>query len=77
MGIFYVIFLVPETKGRTLEEMDEIFGTAGLAATDAARKQRIESEIGLLALVGVESSEEKSVEAATHSEDFVEGKTAQ
>lgn len=77
IGIFYVIFLVPETKGRTLEEMDEIFGTTGLAATDAARKQRIESEIGLLALVGVESSEEKGLETIAHSDEFVESKTAQ
>lgn len=59
VGILYVIFLVPETKGRTLEEMDELFGAAGIAAADAARKHRIESEIGLLALVGVEEVPEK------------------
>lgn len=64
-----MIFLVPETKGRTLEEMDELFGTAGLAAADAARKHRIESEIGLLALVGVEGVEEKRDVVADHSED--------
>ena len=70
VAIFYVIFFVPETKGRTLEEMDELFGTTGMAAADAERKHRIESEIGLLALVGVESSEaEKS---HTHSTDHVE-----
>lgn len=66
----YVIFLVPETKGRTLEEMDELFGTTGIAAADTARKHRIESEIGLLALVGVEGYEEKKgVEAVEHRED--------
>lgn len=74
IGILYVIFLVPETRGRTLEEMDELFGTAGMAAADAARKARIESEIGLLALVGVESPEsEKKIEEVSHSEDYVRG----
>jgi len=44
---------VPETKGRTLEEMDEIFGQgeARFAAEDAARKDRIEREIGLTAIL--------------------------
>lgn len=72
IGIVYVIFFVPETRGRTLEEMDELFGTAGMAAADASRKARIESEIGLLALVGVESPEsEKKIEEVSHSEEYV------
>lgn len=70
VGILYVFFLVPETKGRTLEEMDELFGSSGLAAADAERKHRIESEIGLLELVGVETSSDKKVDAA-HTEEFV------
>lgn len=76
IGILYVIFFVPETRGRTLEEMDELFGTAGMAAADAARKARIESEIGLLALVGVEGSEsekEKKIEEISHDEELVRG----
>ncbi|KAJ5618651.1 hypothetical protein N7528_006762 [Penicillium herquei] len=74
VGIAYVWFFVPETMGRTLEEMDEIFGSTGLAAADAERKHRIESEIGLLALVGVESTEmmkEKELDAS-HDEKIVE-----
>ncbi|KAF3401967.1 MFS glucose transporter mfs1 [Penicillium rolfsii] len=68
IGIFYVIFLVPETRGRTLEEMDELFGSSGMAAADAARKARIEREIGLLALVGAESpSSEKKIEEISHT----------
>lgn len=70
--MFYVIFLVPETKGRTLEEMDELFGSTGLAAADSERKHRIEREIGLLALVGAEPSDEKhgesNVEFSKHEE---------
>lgn len=73
VAIVYVYFLVPETKGRTLEEMDELFGSSGMAAADNERKHRIESEIGLLRLVGVESSTEKKFEAG-HSEEFVETK---
>ncbi|KAJ5301524.1 hypothetical protein PENANT_c002G05104 [Penicillium antarcticum] len=59
IAVVYVIFLVPETKGRTLEEMDELFGTTGMAAADNERKVRIERDIGLLALVGVEPADEK------------------
>ena len=65
IGVFYVIFLVPETKGRTLEEMDELFGSTGIAAADEQRKHRIEREIGLLALLGEDD------------EHFEEGKTDQ
>lgn len=47
-------FLVPETKGRTLEEMDELFGVAGMVE-DEKLKESIEREIGLYALLGGES----------------------
>ncbi|RLL97727.1 hypothetical protein CFD26_107379 [Aspergillus turcosus] len=50
IGVLYVWFLVPETKGRTLEEMDELFGSGSIAVEDEALKRRIEREIGLLAL---------------------------
>ncbi|KAK1146207.1 hypothetical protein N8T08_003297 [Aspergillus melleus] len=60
IGVLYVWFLVPETKGRTLEEMDELFGSGAMAMEDEALKRRIEHEIGLLALLGEEPSEKKS-----------------
>ena len=44
-------FFVPETKGRTLEEMDELFGSVGFAAEDALTKEKIERDIGLYALL--------------------------
>lgn len=59
LAVLYVIFLVPETKGRTLEEMDEIFGANGVAAADEELKRRIEHEIGLLELLGESSPVEK------------------
>lgn len=54
VGSIWVFFCVPETKGRTLEEMDEIFGTAGLSQADVTRKETIERDIGLTALLSGE-----------------------
>lgn len=62
LGVVWVYFLLPETKGRTLEEMDEIFGTTGFAADDLSRKARIEAAIGLTALLGDDE--------AKHAKDF-------
>lgn len=54
-----MFFFVPETKGRTLEEMDEIFGANGVAASDEQLKKQIERDIGLLALLGVSTPAEE------------------
>lgn len=54
IGVIWVYFYVPETKGRTLEEMDEIFGEVGFAAADHQRKAKIEADIGLTALLSGE-----------------------
>jgi len=51
LAIIWIWFFLPETKGRTLEEMDELFGEAGFAQADLTLKQRIEREIGLTALL--------------------------
>ncbi|KAF4221520.1 hypothetical protein CNMCM5878_008768 [Aspergillus fumigatiaffinis] len=69
IGVLYVWFLVPETKGRTLEEMDELFGSGSMAVEDEVLKRRIEREIGLLALLGEDSdSSEKTSEKLEHLE---------
>lgn len=48
IGAAFVYFVVPETKGRTLEEMDEIFGDeAGQAREDRARLNTIYRTLGL------------------------------
>ncbi|OKL61033.1 hypothetical protein UA08_03283 [Talaromyces atroroseus] len=75
IGALYVYFLVPETKGRTLEEMDEIFGSTGIAAEDAVTKLRIEREIGLLALLGEEAPVQEKVDLQVSTE--VEEKVAE
>jgi len=38
---------VPETKGLSLEEMDIIFGSIGIAQADAERMREINREVGL------------------------------
>lgn len=76
VGILYVIFFVPETRGRTLEEMDELFGTAGMAAADTARNARIKSKIRLLTLVGVKSpktEKEKKIKEISYNKELVRG----
>ncbi|RPD74684.1 general substrate transporter [Lentinus tigrinus ALCF2SS1-7] len=47
LGGLFIQFLVPETKGLTLEEMDEVFGSAGMAAGEHQRFTEIEKRIGL------------------------------
>lgn len=70
---------VPETKGRTLEEMDELFGSgdARFAAEDLARKERIERDIGLTALLngdvsGNHSDDKIESGSENHEHEFVE-----
>lgn len=48
VGGLFVLFFVPETKALTLEEMDEVFGSAGLAAAEDAQRAEIAQRIGLM-----------------------------
>ena len=47
IGGLFVWFFVPETKGLSLEEMDEVFGSVGVAAADQQRMTEITKRIGL------------------------------
>jgi hypothetical protein len=49
IGAAFIFFVVPETKGLTLEEMDEVFGDeAGSALEDRNRLIEIYSDLGLI-----------------------------
>ncbi|PGH14398.1 hypothetical protein AJ79_03040 [Helicocarpus griseus UAMH5409] len=71
IGALYVWFLVPETKGLTLEEMDELFGSTGMAAEDDKLKQEIELNLGIAELLGAASGDNDFLDdkkaTATHS----------
>ncbi|KAF7588630.1 hypothetical protein BBP40_005441 [Aspergillus hancockii] len=47
LGALFIAFLVPETKQLSLEEMDVIFGSEGMAISDYERQAEISREIGL------------------------------
>jgi sugar porter (SP) family MFS transporter len=74
LGALYVALVVPETKGRTLDEMDELFGDkTGRNKTDAELLYDCMREVGLLRAAGVEksasnSSKEEKIDDAVHYE---------
>ncbi|KAK5110286.1 hypothetical protein LTR62_006139 [Meristemomyces frigidus] len=51
MGAAFIWIFFPETKGLSLEEMDILFGSVGVAAADAERMREINREVGLDAAV--------------------------
>ncbi|KAF2088801.1 general substrate transporter [Saccharata proteae CBS 121410] len=51
-GAVFVWLLVPETKGLSLEEMDLVFGSVGVAERDRERMGEVLREVGLEELVG-------------------------
>ncbi|KAL1619952.1 hypothetical protein SLS56_009871 [Neofusicoccum ribis] len=50
-GGFFIWLCMPETKGRTLEQMDAVFGGGGLAAGDEEVWRAVQEEVGLVGLV--------------------------
>lgn len=49
LSVAYVHFLVPETKGRTLDELDELFGDqSGRSKMETAMLLQAQKDVGLL-----------------------------
>lgn len=66
-GAVYVWFFTPETKGKTLEEIDKEFGdTSGTAKEEKQIHLRIIEEVGLLELANVNTT---NMEKAGHIEE--------
>jgi sugar porter (SP) family MFS transporter len=66
LGGLFVLFFVPETKGLSLEEMDEVFGAQGLAAADLKRQAEIGRRIGLSAYDRESSSPSEKFETDSY-----------
>lgn len=72
-GLF--IFMIPETSGLTLEEMDTVFGSEGssLAKEDAARQDAIYQRLGLIKGDVTPEEKEKVVdEKVAHHDEHAE-----
>lgn len=50
-GMVFNYFFVPETKGKTLEEMDQVFGSKS-GTEDLAELAAVQEEVGLLRAIG-------------------------
>ncbi|TVY51676.1 MFS glucose transporter mfs1 [Lachnellula cervina] len=70
-GAIFVWALVPETKNKTLEELDIYFGgdNDSIAVADKARMQRIEESLGL---AGVQTVEDLKTEKAVGHDEHEE-----
>ncbi|PQE22199.1 Quinate permease protein [Rutstroemia sp. NJR-2017a WRK4] len=67
LGGFFIFFCVPETKGKTLEEMDQVFGSH-TSADDMTAFAEVQERVGLTALVQGRVEEDSEVEAKKEGE---------
>lgn len=75
-GAAFVYLCVPETKNKTLEELDVYFGgdKTSLAAADRERMRRIEDSLGIWSMEGSDDSKEKDWQLENISEEDREAK---
>ena len=78
-GAFFVWLFVPETKALSLEEMDILFGSVGVAARDQEIMAEINREVGLADVAGdgsrhgKESPTGEEVREAKHTDGEKDG----
>jgi len=69
IGAIYVHFGIPETKNRTLEEIDEVFGDkSSRSRLEAEMLEQAQRDVGLLALAGIEKSQSGSLDSDKRSD---------
>ena len=57
LAAVYVAFLVPETKGRTLDELDELFGdNSGRSKWEGDQMMQAQQDVGLFSMAGLDRS---------------------
>ncbi|KAF8656245.1 hypothetical protein AX16_002681 [Volvariella volvacea WC 439] len=68
LGGLFILFFVPETKGLTLEEMDDVFGSGtGMAVADQRRQEAIYRRLGLIQdLPDVKRTSDEKIETSEH-----------
>lgn len=77
-GALYVYFVLPETKNRTLDEMEELFGDkSGRSKVEADMLTTAMREVGLLRLAGIPDTDVKGSDSDKNSESFHEKPVAQ
>lgn len=64
IAVFYVSFFIPETKNRSLDELDELFGDhSGRSKWEAEVLLQAQKDVGLLSVADIEPSSEKREES--------------
>ncbi|TKY87543.1 hypothetical protein EX895_003557 [Sporisorium graminicola] len=69
-AIAYVIFFVPETKQKSLDELDALFGdNSGRSQWEAGMMLQAQRDVGLLRLAGIEESKPHSDNVSDHLDE--------
>ena len=74
IGCAFIAFFVPETKSVSLEEMDVIFGSVGIASADTQRMREINIETGLDAMLSGRGHSTEKDSQGGGSENAEDGK---